>query len=81
MAFQKLNAFNEAFRGHLHDQINGIIIALAIETACQVGLRVGRRMKTVANWTAEPEVFFAGSPLKSQAIDNLINIDLVAQPS
>jgi hypothetical protein len=81
MAFQKLNTFHEAFSGDLHDQINGIIIAPTIETACQVGLRVGRRMKTVANRTAEPEVFFTGSPLKSQALDNLINIDLVAQPS
>jgi hypothetical protein len=38
-------------------------------------------MKTVANRTAEPEVFFTGSPLKSQALDNLINTDLVAHPS
>jgi hypothetical protein len=81
MVFQKLNGFQEALRGGLHDQINGIIIALAIETARQIGLRIGRRMKTVANRTAETEVFFAGSPLKSQPTFNLIHIDLVAQPS
>jgi hypothetical protein len=81
MVFQKLNGLNEASRGGRHDQVNGIKIDSAIKASGQVGLRIGRRMKPVANRTAEPEEFFAVSRLKSQPVDNQINIDVIAQPS
>jgi hypothetical protein len=78
MVFQKLNGFHEASRGGRHNQVNGIKIDFAIKTSGQVGLRIGRRVKSVANRTAEPEGFFTGSPLKSQPVDNQINIDVIA---
>jgi len=81
MVFQKLNGLNEASRGGRHDQVNGIKIDFAIKTSGQVGLRIGRRMKSVANRTAEPEDFFTGSPLKSQPVDDQININVIAKPT
>ena len=81
MVFQKLNRFHEAARGDRHDQVNGIKIDFAIKTSGQVGLRICRSMKPMTNRTAEPEDFFALSPLKSQPADNQINIDVIAQPS
>jgi hypothetical protein len=81
MVFQKLNGFHEASRGGRHDQVNGIKIDFAIKTSGQVGLCIGRRMKSVANRTAEPEDFFTGSPLKSQPVDDQININVIAKPS
>jgi hypothetical protein len=81
MVFQILNGFHEASRGDRHDQINGIKIDFAIKTSGQVALRISRRMKPVANRTAEPEKFFAVSPLNSQPVDNQINIDVIAQSS
>jgi len=78
MVFQKLNGFHETSRGGRHDQVNGIEIDFAIKTSSQVGLRIGRRVKSVANRTAEPEGFFTGSSLKSQPVDNQINIDVIA---
>ena len=81
MVFLKLNGLHEASRGGRHDQVNGIKIDFAIKTSGQVGLRIGRRMKSVANRTAEPEDFFTGSPLKSQPVDDQININVIAKPS
>ena len=81
MIFQKLNGLHEALRGDRHDQINGVEVALAIKTSAQVGLRICRRMKAMTNRTAEPEDFFALSPLKSQSVDKQINVDVIAQPS
>jgi hypothetical protein len=81
MVFQKLNGLNEASRGGGHDQINGVEVAPAIKTSGQVGLRICRRMKAMTHRTAEPEDFFSVSPLKSQPVDNQINIDVIAQPS
>jgi hypothetical protein len=80
MGFQKLNGFHEASRGGRHDQVNGIKIDFAIKTSGQVSLRICRRMKPVANRTAEPEDFFAVSRIKPQPVDNQINIDVIAQP-
>jgi hypothetical protein len=81
MVFQKLNRFHEAARGDRHDQINGVEVEPAIKTSGQIGLRIGRRMKPMTNRTAEPKDFFAVSRLKSQPVDNQINIDFIAQPS
>jgi hypothetical protein len=81
MVFQKLNGFHEASRGGRHDQVNGVEVELAIKTSGQVGLRIGRRMKPMTNRAAEPKDFFAVSRLKSQPVDNQINIDFIAQPS
>jgi hypothetical protein len=81
MVFQKINGLHETSRGGRHDQINGVEVAPAIKTSAQVGLRICRRMKAMTNRTAEPEDFFALSPLKSQPVDNQINIDFIAQPS
>ena len=81
MVFQKLNGLNEASCGGRHDHINGVEVALAIKTSGQVGLRIGCCMKPVANRTAEPEDFFTGSPLKSQPVDDQININVIAKPS
>jgi hypothetical protein len=76
--FQILNRFQKALPTDRHDQINGIKIPLALEASGQVGFRVGRRMKSVADRTAEPEVFGTGLRFKAQPVDNLIDIDLIA---
>ncbi len=80
MVFQKLNGFHKAARGGRHNQINGIEVEPAIKTSGQVGLRICRRMKSVANRTAESEDFFTRSPLKSQPVDDQININVIAKP-
>jgi hypothetical protein len=80
MVFQKLNGFHKAARGGRHNQINGVEVEPAIKTSGQVGLRICRRMKSMTNRTTEPEDFFTVSPLKSQPVDNQINIDFIAQP-
>jgi hypothetical protein len=81
MGFQILNRFHEALGGDRHDQINGIKIKPTLEASSQVGFWVGRRMKSVANRTAEPKVCCTGPRFYGQGVDNLVNIDLIAQPS
>jgi hypothetical protein len=79
--FQILNRFHKALPSDRHDQINGIKIDFAFKASGQVGFRVGRRMKSVANRTAEPKVSCTGSRFKSQPVDKLVNIDFIAQSS
>jgi hypothetical protein len=81
MVFQKLNGFQEAAGGDRHDQINGVEVTPAIKTSGQVSLGICRRMKPTAKRAAESENFLAVSCLKSQPLDNQINIDFIAQPS
>ena len=80
--FKDFHCIDKSAIFNRNNHINRIEVFFAVKAPCQVGLKIGGRMKIVANRTSEPEGFVGVSHLKIQQIDNnLIDWDVITKHS
>ena len=68
--FQSFHRIDEATLSDGNDQIDGIEVFLTIKTSCQVGFRICRCMKAIAQWAAKAQQRFIRADIQPQHVDN-----------